>query len=136
MVIAIVLYLIALGVTFYDKYCVMLDRWEKPNLYHSPFWFSSFFVIKVALCLAYVGLFYRMFGIPVALSAFVVQFILGAVLLRIFYRKRVSIWYPHCLNAVRNRPREGGHPPSEADINSEAKALARAAALKAMRDEE
>lgn len=135
MIIAITLYLIGLCVTCYNKYCVMLDYWEKPNLYHSPALFSLFFITKLALYFASYFLIYRVFGLYIAFGAIAVQFILGSILLRIFFRKRVAVWYPHCDKAVRNGQREGETPMSDADIKGRALMLAENAARKAMKDE-
>jgi hypothetical protein len=132
---AITLYLIGLCVTYYNKYCVMLDRWEKSGLYHSQVLFPLFCTAKLALYLTSYFLIYRAAGPFMAFGAVAVQFILGSVLLRIFFRKRVAFWYPHCLSAVRSEQREGEAPLSGADIESQAMALARNAAMKAMRDE-
>jgi hypothetical protein len=135
MFLAILLYLTGLCVTYYDKYCVMLDPWEKPGLYHSPVLFPSFFIAKLALYLTSYFLVYRAAGLFVAFGAVAVQFILGSVLLRIFFRKRVAIWYPHCAKAVREEKREAQAPLSDAEIESRAMMLAEGAARKAMRDE-
>ncbi len=131
----ITLYLIGLCVTYYDKYCVMLDPWEKPGLYHNQVLFPLFCIAKLALYLTSYSLIYRAAGFFITFGLIAVQFILGSVLLRIYFCKRVAIWYPHCLSAVRSGQREGNAPLSDAGIKSQAMALAQCAALAAMRDE-
>lgn len=54
MLAASILYIIRLAVTVYDKYCTMLDRWEKPGLYRIPVAFVLFSTAKLALLVAYL----------------------------------------------------------------------------------
>ena len=131
----ITLYLIGLCVTYYDKYCVMLDPWEKPRLYHHQVLFPLFCVAKVVLYVTSYSLIYRAAGLLTTFGFIAVQYILGSVLLRIFFNRRVATWYPHCLNAVLGGQQEGDAPLNDADIKSQAMMLAKKAALKAMRDE-
>ena len=134
-VVAIILYGCALTVTAYDKYCTMLDRWEKPGLYNNGVLFPVFFVTKTALNVGAYFLLYRTGGIFVFAVAIVAQFSFGSVLLQKFFKRRVAIWYPCCLKAVREGQRADEPALSEAEIESQAMEQARNGALRAMRNE-
>jgi len=135
MLAACILYVIGLAVTVYDKYCVMLDPWEKPELYHMPVAFVLFSTGKLALLVAYFALFWLSWGLYLALGAVAFHFVFGSIWLRTFFRKRVAIWYPYMVTAIRQEQREGEPSLTEAEIHRQAVALAESAALKAMRDE-
>lgn len=133
MLTAIILFVLTLGATFYDKCCVMLDPWEKPKLYHSPTLFPLFFITKAALALGAYAAFYRASGLPIALGAAGVQFAFGSVLLRIFFRRRVAIWCPHFVQILREK--EANARLSDGEIAKQAAEMAQQAASKAMKDE-
>jgi hypothetical protein len=135
MLAASILYIIGLAVTVYDKYCVMLDRWEKPGLYRIPIAFVLFSTGKVALQVAYFALFWLSWGLYMALGAVLFDFVFGSIWVRRFFRKRVAVWYPHMVAAIRQEHREGEPPLSEVEIHRQAVTLAESAALKAMRNE-
>ena len=135
MIAAIILYLIALCVTVYDKYCVMLDLWEKPGLYRRPVSFILFSTVKWIILVAYCVLFYLFSGLILALGSIIFHFLFGSVLLRIFFRKRVAIWYPRFVKVILGEQREGDPPLPDAELEKQAMSLAQKAALKAMRNE-
>jgi hypothetical protein len=131
---ASVLYIISLSVTVYDKYCTMLDRWEKPGLYRIPVAFVLFFTGKLALLVAYFVSFWLSVGLFAAFCAVAFHYVFGSIWLRRFFRKRVACWYPHMVAAIHEVP-DGEPPPTDAEVHRQAVALAESAALKAMRNE-
>lgn len=114
----------------------MLDRWEKPGLYHRPVPFVIFSTAKRALLVGYFVLFWLAADIFAALGAVAFHFIFGSIVLRKFFPNRVAIWYPHMVDAVRGGQREGAATVSEAKIQGQALSLAKTAAQNAMRNEQ
>ena len=87
------------------------------------------------LLVAYFALFWLSSGLYLALGAVAFHFVFGSISLRTFFRKRVAIWYPHMVTAIRQEQREGERSLTEAEIHRQAVTLAESAALKAMRNE-
>jgi hypothetical protein len=137
MIIASILYLIALGVTTYDKYCSVLDSFEKPGLYRHPMQFALFFIAKLLLWSISCILFYRVAGLWAGLTAAVFYLAYGTVLLRVLARRRIiKVWFPVCVRIVRDERLRDGQPPlSEAEATRKALTLAEIAVRKAIKNE-
>ena len=136
MLVASILYFIALGVTTYDKYCSVLDSFEKPGLYRHPVQYALFFVAKLLLWTTSCFLFYRTAGLWVGLTAAVFYLAYGTVLLRVLARRRISVWFPVCVKIVRDERQRDGQPPlSDAEVTKQALALAEVAVRKAVKNE-
>jgi hypothetical protein len=137
MIIASILYLIALGATTYDKYCSALDRFEKPDLYRNSVQFALFFMAKLLLWIVACILFYRVAGLWVGLAAAVFYLAYGTFLLRVLARRRiVKIWFPVCVRMMRDERQRDGQPPlSEAEVIKQALTLAAIAVRKAIKNE-
>jgi hypothetical protein len=133
--IAIILYALAICVTAYDKYCLVLDRWDKPPFYRNPVLYSLFFISKFGLWSISCILFYRTNGLWIASAAAVFYLAFGTILLRVFYRKRVAIWLPTCLKIIREEQSKEKLPMSEAVIMIKAIELAEISVRKAINDE-
>jgi hypothetical protein len=120
-------------VTAYDKYCLVLDHFEKPRIYFHPVLMLLFFVVKLGLWITACILFYFAAGLWVALVGAVFYLAFGTVLLRIFYRKRVTtVWLPICLSAIREEQSTGESHLNDAEIMQEALRRAEFAVRKAI----
>ena len=108
MLVASILYFIALGVTTYDKYCSVLDSFEKPGFYRHPVQYALFFIVKLLLWTTSCFLLYRTAGLWVGLAAAAIYLAYGTVLVRVLARRRIAVWFPICAKIVRDeRQREG-----------------------------
>jgi hypothetical protein len=133
MFIAIVLYVFALCVTAYDKYCLVLDHFEKPRFYGHPVLLPVFFAIRLGLWVIACVLFYLTCGLWIALAGVVFYLAFGTVLLRLFYRKRVTLWVPVCMQIIRKEQSKGESCLSEAEMMKEALKRAEFAVKKAIK---
>lgn len=134
MLFAIILYVLALCVTAYDKYCLVLDHFEKPRFYGHPILLPLFFFIRSGSWIAACILLYLTSGLWATLAGVIFYLIFGTVLLRIFYRKRVAIWLPICLQIIREEQSKGESRLDEAEAMKEALKRAEFAVKRAIKD--
>lgn len=75
---------------WYDKYCTVLDSFEKPGLYRNSTLVMAFALLRVAV--RYGSLFgiWFVFGIYVACAAWLLGFVFSTLVLRYYYDSRFN----------------------------------------------
>ena len=87
------------GITYYDKWATMLNKWEKPIFWQPRPAAFGYLIFRWFLYFSMYYLAFRLIGwIGVGISM-VCQFYLGRILLRRFYRERLLVWL-HIYNEI------------------------------------
>jgi hypothetical protein len=84
--------LTVVGITYYDKWATMLDKWVKPIFWQSGPAMIGYMIFRWLLYLSMYYMAYRVMGWVGPFFSMLCQFYLGRVLLRRFYRKRLFEW--------------------------------------------
>ena len=80
------------GITYYDKWATMLDKWEKPIFWQPRPAMFGYVIFRWLLyfCMYYMA--YKLMGWTGMGISMICQFYLGRILLKRFYRKRLLAW--------------------------------------------
>jgi len=101
LVLFLVTYVFGLVLLAYDKYCTVLDVFEKPGLYSTPVLLTVFTLVKIFIGYgSLIGIWFT-WGLYPALGALVLRFLVSTYLLRHFFNHQVKKYIPACIKAVR-----------------------------------
>lgn len=134
-VLSVFLYILGLLLLVYDKYCTVLDVFEKPGLYQNPTEHMTFSAARILISYGSIVGIWTTWGIYVALGAWVFRFLVSTFTLKLFYGRQVKKWIPHFVKTILAESKATGRNPSESEIMIEATAMSQRVVQMAMRSE-
>jgi hypothetical protein len=134
-VLSVFLYVLGLLLLVYDKYCTVLDVFEKPGLYQNPAEPGTFSVARILISYGSLAGIWLSSGLYLVLGAWMFRFLVSTFTLKLFYNRQVKKWIPHFLEKIQAESKANGSNPSESEMMIEATAMSRKVVQMAMRNE-
>jgi hypothetical protein len=131
----VLLYILGLLLLVYDKYCTVLDVFEKPGLYQNPTGQMTFSVIRILISYGSLVGIWITWGVFAALGAWALRFLVSTCTLKVCATRPVKKWIPHFVKTIQSENKATGKHASEVEIVAEATAMSQSVVQKAMRNE-
>jgi len=134
-VLSVFLYTLGLLLLVYDKYCTVLDVFEKPGLYQNPIEHMTFSIVRISISYGSLAGIWVSWGLYAALGAWVFRFLVSTFTLKLCYGHQVKKWVSHFVETIQRESKTTGRNPSESEILIEATAMSQRVVQMAMRNE-